>query len=265
MSPLIRRSFPFSRLRRGQRAVQVGTAAWTLDAGICQTIMMATIVGPTGHVLAIEPDKNNVDALTDYVRRHNIKNVSVLQRGIWNTRCTKRLVVSRKSSGAHLLVDALKRKQSSSEPRGNLTTNTGRVEIAIECDTLDNLLTETGYEADYINITVNGAEYEVLQGMHELLSRNISVTFPIFGPRSWFPDAFKLLEKNDFSIVVSDAPPTVRGPAGHKKDRRYRWPKSLPQRLVALASKSSSKAACQPGFDAELAIKRSRIEVIPID
>jgi len=46
----------------------------------------------------------------------------------------------------------------------------------IETDTLDNMLSEIGVDhVDFVKITVNGAEFEVLKGMKKTLERDVKL------------------------------------------------------------------------------------------
>ena len=58
-----------------------------LDAGAycgASTIAFAKAVGLTGHVVALEPDPDNRAALYRNLREHGIRNVSVVDAGLWS-------------------------------------------------------------------------------------------------------------------------------------------------------------------------------------
>ena len=58
-----------------------------LDLGAycgASTAAFARAVGPTGHVLAIEPDPANAAALRENIQRHALNNVTVREAGVWS-------------------------------------------------------------------------------------------------------------------------------------------------------------------------------------
>ena len=234
----LKKIFPFISLRRGQDVLQVGSAAWTLEAGISQAIALSVIVGPRGHVLVLEPEAKNRQALIEYALKHGIHNISVVPLAACNERGTRKLTVYGGASGAHVLGEALERRQGTGEAASPRTARNDVREVEIEVDTIDHVLEEREYSPDFINLTTNGSEFEVIQGMAETLKRRITVSFPIFGPRGWFQAAFDLLDRKGFDIVVCDAPPTHRGPGIDGMPRPLRRRSQVPQRLVAMATKN---------------------------
>jgi FkbM family methyltransferase len=48
------------------------------------TVLMATLVGPTGSVLAFEPGQNNLHKLDANIKLNNLSNVEVCQQPLWN-------------------------------------------------------------------------------------------------------------------------------------------------------------------------------------
>ena len=237
MAPLIRRTFPFSFLHKSDCAVQVGSAAWTMNAGVSHALSMAAVVGPKGHVYVIEPETANVAALRQYIEKFEISNLSIIQQGVWKDRRSMDLHVVEGATGAHAVEEIhLRREEARSRRTGSRSSRETR-SLEIEVDTFDAIMDEYGLNPDFVNITINGGEYEVLESMQGVLARGTTVTFPIFG-RRWFPKAFELLEQFEYDIVVCDSPPTVRGPGieGRKRLRRSR--KKMSQRLVACATKS---------------------------
>src|ERR1700723_2779010 len=49
------------------------------------TILMASLVGPSGMVLSVEPGENNLSALKDNLRLNGIKNLEICNRPLWNS------------------------------------------------------------------------------------------------------------------------------------------------------------------------------------
>ena len=256
MKPFIKRTFPFSALEEGQNAVQVGSAAWTLEAGISHTLMLSVIVGRSGNVLVIEPEKENVRSLRKYIDRNMITNVSIVEKAVWSKAGEKTLSVFDDATGGHTMTEVLQRKFLKKSNRAKKTTLNPAKEIDIEVDTLENILKSKNYFCDYVNLTINGAECEAILGMGDILAENVTVTFPIFGPREWFNFIFGLLTSKGYKIVVCDAPPTLRGPGIDGIKRKLKRRSKFPQRLVACAIKEKSRAK----LGKEYQVKLERIE-----
>ena len=89
---------------------------------------------------------------------------------------------------------------------------------------------------DFVNITINGGEYEVLKGAEEYFENNVDFSFPVFGPRPWYKEAFNLLTDYGYDIILADAPPTLRGSPLEMK-RNIKRGNNRFQKIVALATK----------------------------
>lgn len=148
-------------LRKGETIVQVGA----IREG--QTLTMALIVGENGRVIAIEPEKANLEALRQKLEEKSVKNVTLVPKGAWSEKGKRRLFLSPHSADHKI------------EVPGVLHDNDLRPEnyqsfTEIEVDTVDNILRDLEISSvDYAKITVNGAELEVLKGMEETLRGDV--------------------------------------------------------------------------------------------
>jgi len=123
----------YYKLQKGDTVVNIGA-----NVGVF-TIKAAREVGNQGKVIAIEPDRNNVEFLEMNIKRAGLKNVVVVQKGVWSKR------------------GELKFYQGSSPGTHSLTKKTQRFTI-IEVDTLDSILYELGVEkVDFIKMDIEGA------------------------------------------------------------------------------------------------------------
>lgn len=148
-------------LRKGETIVQVGVT----PGG--ELIRLSQIVGKSGRVIAIEPEKENLATLRRKLKEESVKNATLVPKGAWSKKGKQRLLLS-PHPGDHKI-----------KAPGVLHDNDLRPEnyqsfTEIEVDTVDNILRDLGIaHVDYVKITINGAEYEVLKGMEETLKGDL--------------------------------------------------------------------------------------------
>ena len=136
----------------GDTAVQVGTP------NLITVKRFSRLVGKKGCVVIVEADPGNADKLKKGIEQSNITNVSIVGKGAWSSKTTLLFHKSDDFDGDHKL-----------DVPGICIDNDYRTnyeeQIEIEVDTVDNIL--HGLEVtdvNYLSITVNGAEEEVLKG-----------------------------------------------------------------------------------------------------
>lgn len=138
--------------------------ATAVDAGAYvgyKAIGFADAVGPNGHVIAIELDAKNFELLEHNVRINDLTDrVTVHHCGIWSS--DGELDYSGKNHMQHTLV-SLDRKQY---------PHRGRVQVR----SLDAIFDDSPVETiDFLNIQVNGAELEALQGLRTWWARTRTI------------------------------------------------------------------------------------------
>jgi len=122
------------------------------------TIQAALKAGPTGKVIAIEPDDENIKTLKRNIAHNNLNNVIIIKKALWSEKCTKDFHISHRP-GEHTLMN-----YDSQQYSGGKT-------ITIQCDTLDNIIHESGLTTiNYLKMDIEGAEVEALKGANTLLS-----------------------------------------------------------------------------------------------
>lgn len=118
------------------------------------TVLAAKRVGDNGGVIAIEPEKKNLENLRKNIEINGFNNVTVVPTGLWNRRNRKRLYLAR-SSIVHSLVHSSNKTEE------------------IEVDALDNILEKLGVsKVDFIKMDIEGAEIQALAGMKRTLKTN---------------------------------------------------------------------------------------------
>jgi FkbM family methyltransferase len=145
--------------RRGDSVVQVGTPK-------PETIRrLQRIVGREGKVVVIEPEPATVQRQADYLRSQSLANVVLVPKAAWNERATRTLLIADRPGDHRLDMDAIVHDN-------DLVAGGYRGRTEVEADTLDNILDEAGVEqAAFVEIAVNGAELQVLEGMERSLGR----------------------------------------------------------------------------------------------
>jgi len=144
-------------LRKGETIVQVGAQ----PGG--ELLRLAQIVGERGRVIAIEPEPANVEGLRKTLEKNSAKNVTIIPKGAWSGKGKQRLLLSPHPGDHKINVSGVLHDN-------DLKPENYQSFAEIEVDTVDNILRTLGINrVDYVKITINGAELEVLKGMEETL------------------------------------------------------------------------------------------------
>jgi FkbM family methyltransferase len=144
------------------------------------TVKAARDVGTRGKVISVEPFPSNFAVLKENISLNNLKNVELVNAAGWN--CSKQLRFFIGASSAH----------------GGLYFDYDLNSIWVKAEKIDRIIADAKLSrVDWIKIDVEGAEYEVLQGLEETLDR--------FKPRLlvevWQKNQFKvenLLSKHNY-------------------------------------------------------------------
>ncbi len=131
-------------LRPGAMVIDVGA-----NVGVF-ALLSAVAVGPSGRVLAFEPEPSNADRLRRNVARNGAANVTVIQEAIGNAPGEAVLYVQPGQSGTH-----------------SMLRPDGAEGLTVPITTLDAVA--AGMQPDAIKIDVEGLEGAVLRGGHDVL------------------------------------------------------------------------------------------------
>lgn len=136
-----------SHLKEGDCFIDVGAnIGWF-------TIMAAKAVGPTGKVIAFEPDPTNFAYLKHNIEANELDNVVAVQKALSDKPGTLRLNLHPTNLGMHSVALEFE----------------GKSHIDVEAVRLDDYLKETGFKPNLIKIDTEGAECLILAGMPETL------------------------------------------------------------------------------------------------
>jgi FkbM family methyltransferase len=132
------------------------------------SLIAAKRVGPSGKVIAIEPDPENCSLLQRNVELNKLTNVTILERAAFSSNSKLKLYLPGKERGFTKL--------------STLMANRAVTENFLEIDatTLDYLMVMQGIaQVNWVKIDVEGAELEVLKGAAVTLSESKDVALLI--------------------------------------------------------------------------------------
>jgi FkbM family methyltransferase len=132
-------------LRPGQTFVDVGAHVGYFS------VLAAKRVGPTGAMIAIEPEPRNLDLLRRNIVRNGCRNVRVVPFAAHSVRGWMSLALDEENRGAHRLV-----------PLHQAGT-------AVQCVPLDDLLPAT---VDVVKVDAQGYDHEVIAGLERTIATN---------------------------------------------------------------------------------------------
>ncbi len=124
-----------------------------IKAGMSQPMAFSAVVGHTGHVVVVEPDPVNVVVVRKYIRDYSIENMEVVEAAVWSNIGEKIFNVTENLRNGSSLVD-------------QFAIGT---KISVETTTLDALYKK--YEFDFVNLTINGAETDAIQGASMVIAK----------------------------------------------------------------------------------------------
>ena len=118
------------------------------------TVEVAREVGTEGKVISVEPFPSNFAMLKENISLNRLKNVELVNMAAWN--CSEQLRFFIGDSSAH----------------GGVYSNYGLSSILVKAEKIDRIIADAKLShVDWVKIDVEGAEYEVLQGLEETLDR----------------------------------------------------------------------------------------------
>ena len=140
-----------------QRLVGPGDVVLDVGANLGYfTLLSSRLVGPTGHVFAVEPGRRNCERLRGNLRLNDVRNVTVLPYGAWDAAGQAVLRTRKGGSGTATLAVV---EQSVREETCELTR-------------LDEVVPRESWpRVKLIKINVEGAEYRALQVCYQSSTR----------------------------------------------------------------------------------------------
>lgn len=148
-------------VNRGDTVVQIGTP-WP------QTMRrFRRAVGASGRLVIFEAMPDNAETLRRAVAADGFTNVTIFAGAAFSQRMTGTLMTSPYKGDNKIKVDGVRMDNDLRD------INASMGEIPVEFHTIDDVLTEMGVDViNYLSVTVNGAELEVLKGARNTLLRS---------------------------------------------------------------------------------------------
>ena len=164
---LLQRPFEPIEVEVVKKIVKPGDTVVDIGANIgYYTLLLSHLVGPTGRVIAFEPDPLNYELLSYNVAQNGCANVELHNLAVSNTAGTLPLYQCDKNFGMHRIYDSM----CCSEEYVSINA------IVLD-DFLDDELT-----IDFIKMDIEGAEYLALQGMKRILAESKTKLLVEFSP-----------------------------------------------------------------------------------
>ena len=150
--------------------IQSGDIVVAVGVPFIETIRRFSMAaGAAGRVIVIEADKDNRERLESAIQVDGLKNVHIIGKAAWSKPGTCRFLLAKRDEDHRLenpdivIDNDLREEQESGAYRDCIT---------VEASTIDLMMREAGVNRiDYIEITVNGAELEVIKGMESILPK----------------------------------------------------------------------------------------------
>jgi FkbM family methyltransferase len=154
-------------LRPGMNVIDVGANVGYM------ALLSARSIGPTGRVLAIEPDPGNAELLAANVGRNGYQNVSICRCAVGGDVGSATLYRSAWNMGNHRL---------NAGAAGQAIADQA---IQVDVETVDRLVDVHRLgRVDFVKMDVEGYEPGVLAGMHDTIARDHPVVLTEFWPHA---------------------------------------------------------------------------------
>lgn len=147
--------------------VKPGAVVLDLGANIGYfTLLAARLTGPSGKVIAFEPEPRNFQYLTKNIELNGYQHVDAFEKAVSDRNGKTTLFICDYDSGHHTInqyggIEAYRRGRKSSAHA-----------IEIEVVALDEFLRDRVPRVDVIKMDLEGAEALAVEGMHAVLTRN---------------------------------------------------------------------------------------------
>lgn len=162
----------FPNLNIGDIGIQIGfdlsSKHLTSDLWI-----MAQRVGKSGSIIGIDPDQNNHNSMSPILMQANVPN-KLIHKATYKEKKMGQLIFAKRASWNTI------------SPVADKLNKTGK-KIDVEFDTVDNIVKDLHLDitrVKHINITNNGAEYDTLIGMENILSKSNDLALTVVAGRS---------------------------------------------------------------------------------
>jgi len=130
------------------------------------TLILAQLVGKSGHVYAFEPEPSNFEILSKNVKENKHDNVTLVQKAVSDKNSKIKLYVSKRNLASHRIFDAEDKRKS----------------IEVDVTTLDEYFQKSKKPIKFIKMDVEGAEGATILGASKIIedSKNLVIMMEYF-------------------------------------------------------------------------------------
>lgn len=176
-------------LKKGGLGIQAG---FDMSAPITSDLfLMQKKVTNTGLVIGIDPDPENNRIAKEIISKKKL-NIQLIQKALFSEKGHAEFYFGEKAGWNQL---------------GNIpidsTVSLKKEKTIVELDTLDEILKQYNMDIqkiDHINLTINGAEYPALKGMHDVLSRSENLALTIIAGR--YDESGIINGRHDHELII---------------------------------------------------------------
>ena len=137
--------------------VKLGYSVVDIGANIGYfTLLLASLVGPEGQVIAFEPDPESCALLKKNVRENGYKNIKVVKKAVSNTTSEMKLFLDRFNNLDHRIIES----------------SDARRWVKIDSIRMEDYFPDLSDSIDFIKMDIQGAEGLALEGMRGVLEKN---------------------------------------------------------------------------------------------
>ena len=150
-----------------KQLIKEGDTVVDLGANIgYYTLILAQLVGKSGHVYSFEPDPSNFEILSKNVKENKHDNVTLVQKAISDKNGKVELYVSKRNLASHRIFDAEDKRKS----------------IEVDVTTLDEYFQKSKKLVKFIKMDVEGAEGAAISGASKIIqdSKNLVIMMEYF-------------------------------------------------------------------------------------
>ena len=150
-----------------KQIIKKGDTVVDLGANIgYYTLILAQLVGKSGHVHAFEPEPSNFEILSKNVKENKHDNVTLVQKAISDKNGKVKLYVSKRNLASHRIFDAEDKRES----------------VEVDVTTLDEYFQKSKKLVNFIKMDVEGAEGATILGASKIIeySKNLIIMMEYF-------------------------------------------------------------------------------------
>ncbi|MBL4668992.1 MAG: FkbM family methyltransferase [Flavobacteriales bacterium] len=179
----------FPHLKKDEIGIQLGfDMVYPITSDL---FTMHKRVAQKGQVIGIDPDPFNHKIASKIIHKEQL-NIQLIQKGTYSKKDSVQFLLGKKSSWNQLKI----------VPKDTGVDFTDK-EITVEINTLDSILEKSDIDIQkigHINLTINGAEYDTLLGMKNILTNCKNLSLTIIAGR--YDESGTIDGQKDFELIL---------------------------------------------------------------